>query len=359
MKITAQEIEDIAVGAAVLGTGGGGDPFIGKLLALDAVARYGPVELIQPEEVADDGLVVPSAGIGAPTVLVEKIPNGEEGLSALRILEERIRRKAVAITPIEQGGLNSEIPISVAAKTRLPMTDCDGIGRAFPELQMCSFNLDGIPANPMILADEKGNVVLLETIDNLWMERFARSAVVQMGGSALSVAYPLTGAQLKKSCIKGTVSLSLRLGEITRLAREKGENPFEDIVKILKSRVLFKGKLVDIFRRTTGGFARGEALFSGLDEFDGESLRIKFQNENLIALHNEKKIVATVPDLISVLDLETGMAITTEELRYGNRVVIIGSPCNERWRTPKGIAVAGPKYFGYDVDYVPVEELGA
>jgi DUF917 family protein len=359
MKITAQEIEDIAIGAAVLGTGGGGDPFIGKLLALDAVARYGSVELIQPEEVSDEGLVVPSAGIGAPTVLVEKIPNGEEGLAALRILEDKLHKKAVAITPIEQGGLNSEIPISVAAKTRLPLTDCDGIGRAFPELQMCSFSLDGIPANPMVLADEKGNVVLLETIDNLWTERFARSTVVQMGGSALSVAYPMTGAQLKKSCIKGTVSLSLRLGEVTRFAREKGENPLHDIVKILKSKILFKGKLVDIFRRTTGGFARGEALFQGLDEFDGGSLRIKFQNENLIALRNEKKVVATVPDLISVLDLETGIAITTEELRYGNRVVVIGSPCNERWRTPKGITVAGPRYFGYDVDYVPVEELSA
>ncbi len=93
MKITAQEIEDIAIGAAVLGTGGGGDPFIGKLLALDAVARYGSVELIQPEEVPDEGLVVPSAGIGAPTVLVEKIPNGEEGLAALRILEDKIHKK--------------------------------------------------------------------------------------------------------------------------------------------------------------------------------------------------------------------------------------------------------------------------
>ncbi len=359
MKITAQEIEDIAIGAAVLGTGGGGDPFIGKLLALDAVARYGPVELIQPEEVMDEGLVVPVAGIGAPTVIVEKIPNGEEGLTALRLLEEKVHKKTVAITPIEQGGLNSEIPIFVAAKTRLPMTDCDGIGRAFPELQMCSFHLDGISANPMILVDEKGNAVLLDTIDNVWTERFARSTVVQMGGSAISVAYPLTGAQLKRSCIKGTVSLSLRIGEVTRMARSKGENPLHDIAKILNSKILFKGKLVDIFRRTTGGFARGEGLFHGLDEYEGETLRIKFQNENLIAMRNEKKVVATVPDLISVLDLETGIAITTEELRYGNRVVIIGTPCNERWRTPKGIQIAGPRYFGYDVDYVPVEELSA
>jgi uncharacterized protein len=357
MKISSQEIQDIALGAAVLGTGGGGDPFIGKLLALDAVEKNGPVELIQPDEVADDGLVIPCAAIGAPTVFVEKIANGGEALSALRILEDKLQKKAVAVTPIEQGGFNSEVPIAVAAKTGLPMTDCDGMQRAFPEMQMCTFHLDGITANPMVLADEKGNVILLETIDNLWMERFARTATVQMGGSAMSVAYPLSGDQLKKSSIKGSVSLSLRLGEVTRLANEKGENPLHEIVKILKSKILFKGKLIDIFRRTTGGFARGEAQFRGLDEFEGESFRIKFQNENLIGIRNEQKVVATVPDLISVLDMESGRAITTEELRYGNRVVIIGSPSNERWRTLKAIKLVGPRYFGYELDYVPVEEL--
>ena len=267
MKITAQEIEDIAIGAAVLGTGGGGDPFIGKLLALDAVARYGPVELIQPEEVMDEGLVVPVAGIGAPTVIVEKIPNGEEGLTALRLLEEKVHKKAVAITPIEQGRLNSEIPIICGRKDQASHDGLRWNRSRVSRLQMCSFHLDGISANPMILADEKGNAVLLDTIDNLWTERFARSTVVQMGGSAISVAYPLTGARLKESCIKGTVSLSLRLGEVTRIARSKGENPLHDIAKILNSKILFKGKLVDIFRRTTGGFARGEVLFHGLDEY--------------------------------------------------------------------------------------------
>ena len=168
MKVGAAEIEEVALGAAVLGTGGGGDPFIGKLLALDAVAKYGPVEMIQPEEVDDEGLVIPPALMGAPTVMVEKIPNGDESVGALRALENKLERKAVAITPIEQGGLNSQIPIAVAAKVGLPMTDCDSMGRAFPELQMTSFHLHGISATPMAMGDEKGNLLILETIDNVW-----------------------------------------------------------------------------------------------------------------------------------------------------------------------------------------------
>ena len=35
--IYPENLEDIALGAAVLGTGGGGDPYIGKLLAQEAV----------------------------------------------------------------------------------------------------------------------------------------------------------------------------------------------------------------------------------------------------------------------------------------------------------------------------------
>ena len=41
--LTEESIEKIAIGAAVLGTGGGGDPYVGKLLAKQAIKKYGPV----------------------------------------------------------------------------------------------------------------------------------------------------------------------------------------------------------------------------------------------------------------------------------------------------------------------------
>jgi hypothetical protein len=64
-----------------------------------------------------------------------------------------------------------------------------------------------------------------------------------------------------------------------------------------------------------------------------------------------------VPDLISVLDLESGLPITTEGLRYGNRAIVVGSPCNPKWRTKEGLELVGPRYFGYDFDYTPLEGL--
>jgi uncharacterized protein len=356
VQIGIEEVEHIALGAAFLGTGGGGDPFIGKLLALDAIDRYGPVELIKPEAVPDDSLVIPAAMMGAPTVMVEKIPNGSEGVQALRSLQGRLGKKAFAITPIEEGGINSQIPIAVAASLKLPLVDCDGMGRAFPELQMVTFTLYGVTATPMVMADEKGNAIQMDTIDNLWTERIARSVTVQMGGSALIAIYPMDGRRLKESCVKGSVTLAMDVGRIIAEARTHGSNPAERVMEHMKSVVLFKGKVTDILRRTTAGFAKGEASFEGLDEFNGKSLKVRFQNENLMATVDGKP-VAMVPDLISVLDLESGLPITTEGLRYGNRALVLGTPCDSKWRTPAGVKLVGPRYFGYDFEYVPVEEL--
>ncbi|MGN1033157.1 MAG: DUF917 family protein, partial [Intestinibacter sp.] len=71
--LTEESIDKIAVGAAVLGTGGGGDPYVGKLVAKQAIKKYGPVKLISVDELKEDDLVVPVSGMGAPTITIEKL----------------------------------------------------------------------------------------------------------------------------------------------------------------------------------------------------------------------------------------------------------------------------------------------
>src|SRR5438067_3028516 len=125
------------------------------------------------------------------------------------------------------------------------------------------------------------------------------------------------------------------------------------VLRITGGQRLFTGKIVDVIRRTERGFARGEATFQGLDGDEGHQLVIQFQNENLIALR-DGAVVASVPDLITVLDAETGEPITTETLRYGFRVVVVGMPSAPAWRSDAGLALVGPRVFGYDVAYAPV-----
>src|SRR5436309_3671486 len=91
--IGVADLDDIAVGGAILGTGGGGDPYIGKLMAQQAIRRNGKVALVDIDQMPDDSLIVPGCMMGAPTVMTEKLPEGRELATAFRKLEAFLGRK--------------------------------------------------------------------------------------------------------------------------------------------------------------------------------------------------------------------------------------------------------------------------
>lgn len=354
-KLDVQAIEDIALGASLLGAGGGGDPYIGKLMALQAVKKYGEVTLIDVEEVPDDALIVPTAMMGAPTVLVEKIANGGEFKRAFEKLEKYYGKKIYATMPIEAGGVNSMIPLAVAAQMGVPIIDVDGMGRAFPELQMVTFHLQGVHSSPMAITDEKGNVAILETISNKWSEDIARAMTVAQGGSVMVSIYPMTGKQLKQCGIRNIMSYSQEIGKAIRESNKYDIPPVKQLLDKIQGFEIFKGKIVDVLRETRAGFNFGTVKLDGVEEYKGDTCEVGFQNENLIAKRGDRVLVTT-PDLICITDLENITPVTTDGLKYGRRVLVIGLKCDAQWRTEKGIETVGPRYFGYDVDYIPLEE---
>jgi DUF917 family protein len=339
-------LDDIARGAGILGTGGGGDPYLGRLLAEAAITRHGPVTLVAVDEVPPDAVVVPVSMLGAPTVGTEKLPNGTETLAALRALERTANTEATHLVAIEIGGMNSLVPLALAAETGLPVVDGDAMGRAFPEAQMVLPTLAGIPASPMAVADDKGNTLVVNAVSNLWAERIARAACVATGCSVYTADTVMTGAQLADGLVAGTLTLAERLGAAVRTARADHADPIAAVAGMAHGVPLVTGKVTDVHRTTTGGFARGGATVAGAEA----ELRLSFQNEYLLATR-DGDVLATTPDLICVLETDTGEPITTEALRYGNRVTVLGIPCDPRWTTPEGLELVGPRYFGYDCDY--------
>ncbi|MES5955808.1 DUF917 domain-containing protein [Bacillus fungorum] len=354
--IDEQTIEKIALGAAVLGTGGGGDPYIGKLMAREAIRKYGPVKLLSLDELEDDQLVVTVSGMGAPTVTIEKIPSEHEMTAPLETLERVLGRKVDVLMPVEVGGINSLFPVIAAAKKGLPMLDADAMGRAFPEAQMVTFYLDGFDPEPVTMGDEKGNTVVLYPQDGVWTERLARALTIQMGGSSSVCEYALFGKDVKTSVIPDTLSLVEKIGEYLLDNQVKEQVRINKMLEELNGYQLFEGKVADIERRLSGGFTRGSAKVEGSRNDQGKTLTIYFQNEYLVAKEDEHLLCST-PDLIAVLDAETGFPITTERMKYGARVIVVAFPCHDKWRTAKGIETAGPRYFGYDFDYKNVEAL--
>ncbi|MFB0921482.1 MAG: DUF917 domain-containing protein [Oscillospiraceae bacterium] len=355
-KIGLNEIEDIALGAALLGAGGGGDPYIGKLVAIGAVRECGEVTMLDPEEVPDDALIVPIAMMGAPTVLSEKAIGGSEYKTLFEMVSRFFGREIYAFMPIEAGGVNSMLPIAACARLGKPMVDADGMGRAFPELQMVTFTIGGMRATPMALTDEKGNSVIFDTITNKWTEELARSVTMSCGGSVSVCLYCMNGKQLKEYAVKNIITRSEMLGKAIRgLKNCVDGTPEEAFYRATGGYKLFKGKIADVLRETRGAFNFGKVVLEGLGDFKGRSAYVEFQNENLIAVV-DGKIAATVPDLICLVDTETFIPVTTDAIKYGKRVYVVGLRCFDMWRCEKGLELVGPRYFGVDTDYIPVEE---
>lgn len=354
--LTEEDIENVSIGATVLGTGGGGDPYIGKLMALAAIKKHGPVKMITVDELEDDQWVLPVSGMGSPSVLVEKIPSIEQLSAPLIAYEKACGHKTDVVMPIEIGGVNSLIPVAVAAIHNIPILDGDAMGRAFPEAQMVTFHLDGLQPDIAIVGDEQGNVVTVEPTNGHSSEKLCRAVTIAMGGSSIVCDYGITGKQAKISVIPGTLSLAEQIGAVLRSGYSREEHPINQILGILNGHLLFSGKAILIQRKIEGGFTRGEAHIEGYDKYLDTSCKLSFQNEHLLA-EVEGEPVAMTPDLIAVLDDETGMPITTEGLKYGARVSVVAFPSHEKWRTEKGIETAGPRYFNYPYDYVPLEEL--
>lgn len=363
MQIDHQMLPDLSYGAAFLGSGGGGDPYYSYLLAKAAIQRCGHFDLIDLNTLEDDAFVVPCGWIGAPTVSVEKLPNGGEPVAGLRRLEKEVGRKIDAVLPIEIGGGNGLAPFLAAAALDVPVVDCDGMGRAFPESQMTIFNIHGLSACPSVVTAACGSLAVLETVDNLKHEQMARGVSVALGGIAHMVEYPLTGRQAKESAIPGSISTAISLGAAVRDAKATGENPFEALATALAQsghypscHVLFDGKIVDLMRETRDGFSIGKVTVKAIQS--RQQMDIEFQNENLVARSNGR-VLAIVPDIITIMDSETAETITTERLKYGQRVKVVAAAAPARLRDPSALNFVGPQAFGFKDEFEAVEILNA
>jgi DUF917 family protein len=215
----------------------------------------------------------------------------------------------------------------------------------------------------MVVADEHGNTVLIEAKDNKSAEWFARAVTIRMGGSACIAEYAMSGAEVKRTSVRNTLTLATRIGRCLREARAAHQDPFAALLDLLPrtlypfARIIFRGKLADIERQTRAGFATGVARIQGLAPWAGV-MEVIIQNENLVA-RVDGRLRAIVPDLICIMDSETAQPITTEMLRYGQLVTVVAVAVPAIMRTPEALAVFGPVGFGLTERFVPIEELAA
>ncbi len=362
-RVTAEDVADIALGGAFLATGGGGDTLIGEIMAEAALTRHGPVTLVAVDDLAPDAVVAALGSVGSPTIMQEKPSNGRESAWALDALEATLGKKVDALIAFEAGGVNALAPFFAAAERGLPVVDADGMGRAFPELQMESFSIYGVSATPMAAAGEHGDTLIVPHARSSQVaERLVRHfAVVAGGGQCVSAEHVMSGAVVAEVAIPGTISLCRDIG---RLIAAHGPR-LEAFGQALAARLapthygavrdLMTGKVVSVERQVRGGYDFATVTLAPFARA-AAPVTVDIKNEYLLATQ-EGRPLAMTPDLICLMDLETGRPITAETLRYGQRahMLAIGAPA--LMRTPQALEVVGPRAFGFDCAYTPIETL--
>mmetsp|Transcript_3754 Transcript_3754/g.5242 ORF Transcript_3754/g.5242 Transcript_3754/m.5242 type:complete len:994 (+) Transcript_3754:143-3124(+) len=352
--LSPEDIDMIATGAGMMGCGGGGSPKIGQSRAKDLLSRGHTIRVISPERLREQDTIACVFFMGAPTVFEEKIHRGEEALIAMRRIEREAGVTFSAVVVGEAGGCNCIEPLIVAALSGLPVVDADGMGRAFPELQMVTFFIyDGLKTDPACICDAKGRTELCtESTKPKELEDSFRKHVIEMGCTAGVCFAPMTADAVRKTAVLHSVSAAWQVGSRIHNARAAKEDPFQSLQCIGWFKE-FEGKIIGVERETSEGFARGHFIIKGLEgQWEDRIMRIDFQNENLVARRDDE-IIATVPDLITAVNLETCRPIMTEELRFGLTVAIATRSAPPQLTSPEALQVVGPAGFHLDLDYQP------
>ncbi len=352
--ITLDDIESLAVGAWVLGTGGGGSPYLGLLNMRKLYGEGLRVQLMSSDDLEDDDWVAAVSNMGAPLVGQERLTNSSTIARAVELMESHARVRFRGIMALEIGGGNSIQPMMAATVLGRPLIDSDMMGRAYPEAQMTSVAVGDLQPWPLATVDVRGLESVVDKVPTWrWMERVSRKICVEYGSVAATCKAPRTGAEVKQWGIHGTTTKAMAIGAAVREAQRRHTDPVEAIMTVEPGKVLFKGKVVDVERRTTEGFLRGRARFDGSDAQGGSTLELAFQNEWLVAWLDDEPLAMT-PDLICVLDSDSGEAIGSETIRYGQRATVIALPPPPVFLTPKGLEHVGPRAVGYDIEFKSV-----
>ncbi|WP_028935951.1 DUF917 domain-containing protein [Pseudonocardia spinosispora] len=354
--ITADDVDDLVVGAGVLGSGGGGDWYAPRQMLIAAIERHGPVPLVDPADLDPAARLLPIISGGAPPVLIEMIPGTRESALLRATVEDALHERCSAVLPLQMGPVNAVIPVVVAAQLGLPCVDADAMLRCFPMVEMTLFTLAGLSPSPLVVVDAMGAAAVLSAPDNNTVSAMLRSCLPHMGLVALGSAYRITAGECARIAPRGGVSRCLRIGRTFREAQSDpdgvGDEQLRDCLDAIGGVLLFTGFVAELFQRTTDGFPRG-VLSIESSEDPSSVLRVDFQNENLVVAR-DGIVLATVPDLIVLLDLDTGTVMQTVDVVVGQRLHVIGAPVGDRWHTGAGTALVGPRAFGYDIDPVRV-----
>eukprot|EP01126_Amoeba_proteus_P003571 TRINITY_DN11192_c0_g1_i2.p1 TRINITY_DN11192_c0_g1~~TRINITY_DN11192_c0_g1_i2.p1 ORF type:complete len:519 (-),score=126.11 TRINITY_DN11192_c0_g1_i2:74-1630(-) len=375
------DVEWIALGASILGSGGGGSPSSEKIAIKDFIRNSGKeVRIVSPEDASDSEYAAFCAYFGAPSVMTECLGGSNKLSSAVKrivSLQKQMGMDMHYLSPVEIGGLNSFAPFVIAGQLGIPVLDLDYMGRAFPRITMMTTIMNGQGVLPLCMVDDVGHEFVLFNIpdDDVedvsscgCLETFLRGSCERLGANTCVAGGCRRVGELKPYWVKFTISRCWKLGRGLDLARRNKINLTKTIFDYEHGKLIFRGKIIEYKMVVENAYNYGSIKIEGMacddddeggNNFSGRFLEVRFQNENLIALSwagdsSEKKVEVAVPDIITLIENSTYLPILTEELKFGLIVSVFAIPCDPCLETDACLDKVSPKAFGIDLERPPL-----
>ncbi|RKX75915.1 MAG: DUF917 domain-containing protein [Spirochaetes bacterium] len=366
---TDQDIKDFVRGCTFMGTGGGGLPEDGIRWLTSARDDGHTIAWVDGSDVPDDEYTVCPFLMGsiAPVTEETKKRMARFGLieekyksiqaEAVKLLEKYMNVKTNVIVPIELGGGNTAGAVAAAARLGILAVDGDYTGRAIPEIPQTTPYLAGLPMWPISSTDRYGNHAIIEqSVGYEMVERMGKYIAAASFGLTGQAGFLIKGSEMKKVLIPGTLTKCLEIGRKIQVARKSGRDPVRDVIGYLNGWLLFEGKVTSKEPEDREDYFCGINTISGTKDFAGKEMKIWFKNENHISWIDNKPYV-TSPDMIIVVERQTGEPLTNTVISAGQNVAVIGLKAIEQFRSPKGLGILGPKHFDFDIEYKPIERI--
>ena len=369
---TQQDCEDFVRGLCFMATGGGGSMEVGLSTLLEQLGSGRKVEWVDATSLPDNAWTAVVAGMGgrpaeggAEKELTELGCSEEKYdylgmlVTAIEALQDSAGVRVEAIVPVEVGADNVPVPMVAALKLGLPVIDGDYAGgRAIPEVPQTIPEIRGVPAWPMSFVTRWGDVLILrDAVSTAMADRIGRMMNLASYGEIGCSCYLTQISDVKQVLAAGTLTEALRVGRVIREAREKGMDPVAEAVKAVDGWLLFEGEITEaeIEDEQSYAFGLGTYHLRGLRHSEGHTFKIWYKNEYHMSWMDGRPFV-TSPDSMAVVDLETAEPALSFDFSVGDQVAVIGRRGHAVHRSPEGVQVLGPRHFGFDLDYVPIED---
>lgn len=377
--VSMTDLKWMSEGCKILGCGGGGDPYQQYLKIKSVLERSpGSVKVVSPADLPENAMVGWTGCIGSPEVSMERM-EADECNKAQDEMSRVLKMDPVdGFMAFEIGGGNGLVNLEVAAKHHVPAVDADFMGRAYPTFWQTTANVYGtsrgealVPA--MIASGDGSFMMMMASKTDRLVDSALRAATVEMGCRAGTACPPKSAKAVREQGILHTLSLAWWIGRAVAIEKNISDRAARIIDAVggsSSAKILAEGKITSVERVLKTGHSYGVVEIDGTLSATGTkaTIRIPFKNENAfveaIPLESDGKpstsaqptILASVPDLIAVLDSETGSGLGTPEYKYGLKVTVIAIAASPRWTdTPRGLELGGPASMGFhEVEYVPI-----